>query len=966
MARLLRSAVLVVAALGGAGCHDLCQPNPCTKIPGLSVCSVAQAKLSCACDLTAWEPDGEGACRPLTADYAGPADGVVDWTSEHPTYTADLHLVGERNEALQGTVVIGALRYETDERGEVRVGDLPARESVVAVAQAAGHVSATRVLSLGLAGYQPLAIRLQPVQVQRDVAATESAELVSGPAAVRLGARSVVDASGAPYDGVVRVKLAAWDTSAPGFVPAVDLPGPRLATTRSGGLVAVGRGAAVSVALETPAGAPLQLDGRAPATVSLTLPKLAAATVGQQLPLFRLDEAAGLWREDATCTVQPLPAALASQDRALACVGDVRHFSVYLLSPWVDTTSTSFVYVNACLRVLHTVKMPLALPLHHVVSAVEECDHLEGEPCTAWEPGFLFPAADTMMPPPTGSDSTVAMYCSAGRVETSYRRSLQVGARTLVATTEHRLRSTLYATVGSGAVAVAEASTPLDLSTLGRISTCVTEPCLSGSVQQGTATVSALCLNQVPNRGCNTLRVRLELLADGSTVGAVLGAVDGDKDGYPKLVGSTPLAGARYDCNDANAAVHPNARELECNGEDDDCNGAPDSTRVTAADFADPDLWNRTCASLQCLTALPEVQGNRVDEDCSGFATDIDGDGFKAKGDPTPGLGENDCNDTCATCKPGATEVPGNTLDENCDGFALDQDGDGFGAPQHFEAVGANLPPLTDCDDGDPRAFPTQDAGESTLARFYVTDGGVVTRLAAFCALFEPTGVPTAAAQRAYFADLNCDGFASDLDGDGWTVPGDERLGAHKAFDCNDLDPRVHPEGGGYTADSPRPACPDPFRAGAYPAAVNETSCQPNLERFGGSPRLVCPNAPHGGFNACEDVVDQNQVSWGVYACNAKDWGLGDPLRPLAFGRPWGPCDFGVRLPACEAAAQCSGRPGAFSAAYRERLARAGYTLDATAWMGTCLPRCGDRCHPNLCAAPTTTCTLENRQAVCR
>jgi hypothetical protein len=39
--------------------------------------------------------------------------------------------------------------------------------------------------------------------------------------------------------------------------------------------------------------------------------------------------------------------------------------------------------------------------------------------------------------------------------------------------------------------------------------------------------------------------------------------------------------------------------------------------------------------------------------------------------------------------------------------------------------------------------------------------------------------------------DLNCDGVASDLDGDGHTRPGDLTLGADKADDCNDLDPRV-------------------------------------------------------------------------------------------------------------------------------------------------------------------------------
>jgi hypothetical protein len=84
---------------------------------------------------------------------------------------------------------------------------------------------------------------------------------------------------------------------------------------------------------------------------------------------------------------------------------------------------------------------------------------------------------------------------------------------------------------------------------------------------------------------------------------------DGDGDGFS----------SRVDCNDANPAISPGAREIPENGVDENCDG-------------------RDNANL-----------------------DRDGDGF-----PVPA----DCNDADAGIRPGALEVKGNTVDENCDSRA--------------------------------------------------------------------------------------------------------------------------------------------------------------------------------------------------------------------------------------------------------------------------------------------------------
>ncbi len=194
------------------------------------------------------------------------------------------------------------------------------------------------------------------------------------------------------------------------------------------------------------------------------------------------------------------------------------------------------------------------------------------------------------------------------------------------------------------------------------------------------------------------------------------------------------------DCDDGDAAIHPDAEEI-CNGIDDDCDG-------------------------------------RVDEELeSSWYTDADGDGF---GDPgvawygcEPGAGwvENasDCDDANSGIHPDAPEIC-DGLDNDCDGLIDDEDdsvtgtttwygdadGDGYGddasitraceQPSGTSAYGG------DCDDGDAAFNPG--------------------------ALEEDCADPN---------DYNCDGSTgyADDDGDGWAA----------CEDCDDSDAAVHPGG---------------------------------------------------------------------------------------------------------------------------------------------------------------------------
>ena len=130
--------------------------------------------------------------------------------------------------------------------------------------------------------------------------------------------------------------------------------------------------------------------------------------------------------------------------------------------------------------------------------------------------------------------------------------------------------------------------------------------------------------------------------------------LDNDLDGYP----------ADNDCDDHDPHVHPGATE-RCNDIDDNCDG-------------------------------------HVDEGCTTYYRDADGDGYGDLGDAvtaiTPPNGYvatgGDCDDTDASIYPGASEVC-DGVDDDCDGNVdegctlqyRDADGDGYGDPKDSTTV---------------------------------------------------------------------------------------------------------------------------------------------------------------------------------------------------------------------------------------------------------------------------------------
>ncbi|MBK8567551.1 MAG: choice-of-anchor D domain-containing protein [Saprospiraceae bacterium] len=213
------------------------------------------------------------------------------------------------------------------------------------------------------------------------------------------------------------------------------------------------------------------------------------------------------------------------------------------------------------------------------------------------------------------------------------------------------------------------------------------------------------------------------------------------------------------DCNDANAAVNPDATEL-CNGVDDDCaNGIDDGLAFqdyyldtdgdnfgagAAVNACQPPGANYVLVNGDCNDANAAIFPGAaelcdgLDNDCDGtnddglvfqnYYLDGDGDNFGAGAavnacQPPVGsyvLVNGDCDDANAAIFPGAAELC-DGLDNDCDGtnddglvfqnYYLDGDGDNFGAGA---AVNACQPPVGsyvlvngDCDDANPNINPS-------------------------------------------------------------------------------------------------------------------------------------------------------------------------------------------------------------------------------------------------------------------
>jgi putative metal-binding protein len=137
---------------------------------------------------------------------------------------------------------------------------------------------------------------------------------------------------------------------------------------------------------------------------------------------------------------------------------------------------------------------------------------------------------------------------------------------------------------------------------------------------------------------------------------------DNDGDGFS--AGTQCPASIIIDCDDTDAAINPDADEIEGNDIDEDCRlldmdeDGYDPVEAGGTDCDDANKYINPGAT--------EIQGNPIDEDCSEITDtlhDADMDWY----DSTE-FGGPDCDDDNAAAHPGLIEICGNDVDEDCDG----------------------------------------------------------------------------------------------------------------------------------------------------------------------------------------------------------------------------------------------------------------------------------------------------------
>ncbi len=303
---------------------------------------------------------------------------------------------------------------------------------------------------------------------------------------------------------------------------------------------------------------------------------------------------------------------------------------------------------------------------------------------------------------------------------------------------------------------------------------------------------------------------------------------DADGDTYGNTNSTTLACSApsgyvsnNTDCNDANAAIHPNATEV-CNAVDDNCDGQVDegvkTTFYADADndaYGNPNSTTQACSlpsgyvtnSTDCNDANATIHPNAtetcngVDDDCDNqvdegvkltFYADADGDSYGNINStilactPPSGYVSNstDCNDGNAAVHPNATELC-NSIDEDCDNqvdegvqstFYADADGDGYGnstvSAQACSAPSGYVSNSTDCNDNNndihPGA-PEQCNAADDNCNGQIDDGVVFLN---------------------YYLDIDNDGYGTTLLGSLCIAPPNTAL---VPGDCNDANAAVHP-----------------------------------------------------------------------------------------------------------------------------------------------------------------------------
>jgi hypothetical protein len=216
------------------------------------------------------------------------------------------------------TVKVGSDIAVTDDKGYFRINNASLdKNAALVTAEKVGYFKAFRSFSAS-SGTNQVVIKLTKKNLGGtfDAANGGDVSLTNG-TKVSLPANGIVKASdNSNYTGTVNVYASYIDPTASDILQRV--PGSFMANDKAGKRVLLSSYGMMAVELESATGEKLQIKSGSEATITSPIPSVAQSSAPATIPLWYVDEATGLWKEEGSATKQ-----------GNVYVGTVKHFTYW-------------------------------------------------------------------------------------------------------------------------------------------------------------------------------------------------------------------------------------------------------------------------------------------------------------------------------------------------------------------------------------------------------------------------------------------------------------------------------------------------------------------------------------------------------------------------------------------------------------------------------------------------------------
>ena len=233
------------------------------------------------------------------------------------------------------TITVGTDIAVTDNKGYFRINNASLDKNAALVrAEKTGYFPAFRSFS-ATAGTNQVVIKLIKKNLGGTIDAANGGEvsLING-TKISLPANGIVKASdNSSYTGPVKLYAVYIDPTATDILDRV--PGSFMANDKDGKTVLLSSYGMMVVELESSTGEKLQVKQGSTATLTSPIPATAQASAPATIPLWYVDEATGLWKEEGTATKQ-----------GNSYVGTVKHFSYWNCDIPVETITLTGKFVT--------------------------------------------------------------------------------------------------------------------------------------------------------------------------------------------------------------------------------------------------------------------------------------------------------------------------------------------------------------------------------------------------------------------------------------------------------------------------------------------------------------------------------------------------------------------------------------------------------------------------------------------